>query len=74
MVLLDIEKAYDTVRLNGLLFKLISLYLPDYLLLFLQSYLEGRTYTVHPNDTKSTPKSSPSGCRIIDYTIPPFSF
>jgi hypothetical protein len=43
MVLLDTEKAYDTVRLNDLLFNLISLHLPDYLLLFLLSYLEGRT-------------------------------
>jgi hypothetical protein len=37
MVLLGIETAYDTVRLNGLLFKLISHRLPDYLLFFLQS-------------------------------------
>jgi hypothetical protein len=34
MVLLDIEKAYNTVWLNGPLFKLILLHLPDYLLLF----------------------------------------
>jgi len=35
MVLLDIKKAYGAIWLNGLLFKLISLYLPDYLLFFL---------------------------------------
>jgi len=39
MVLLDIEKPHDTIWLNGLLLKLISLNLPDYLLFFLRSYL-----------------------------------
>ena len=61
MVLLDTEKAYDTIWLNGLLFKLISLHLPDYLLFFLKSYLEGRTFTVHLNDTTYTPKPTSSG-------------
>jgi len=61
MALLDTEKAYDTVWLKDLLFNRISLHLPDYLLFFLKSYLEGRTFTVHLNDTSSTPKSTPSG-------------
>ena len=34
--------------------------MPDYPLIFLQSYLEGRTYTVHLNDTTSIPESTPS--------------
>jgi len=61
MVLIYIEKAYDMVQLNGLLFNLISRHWPNYLLFFLKSYLEGRTFTVHRNDTTSTPKSTPSG-------------
>ena len=61
MVLLDTGKAYDTVWLNGLLFKFIPLHLPDYLLFFLKCYLEGRIFTVHLNDSTSTPKSIPSG-------------
>jgi len=61
MVLPDIGKAYDTLWLNGLLFKLISLPLPDYLLFFLKCYLEGRIFTVHLNDSASTLKSIPSG-------------
>jgi hypothetical protein len=59
MFLLDIENAYDTVWINGLLFKLISLHLPDYLF-FLKSYLEGLTFTVYLNDTTSTPKPNSS--------------
>ena len=61
MFLLDTEKAHDRVWLNGLLFKLSSLHMPDYLLFFLKSYLGSRIYTVHLNDTTSTPKPTPSG-------------
>ena len=39
MALLDLEKAYDTVWTTGLLYKLIALKIPKYLLLFLRSYL-----------------------------------
>jgi hypothetical protein len=56
MVLLDFEKAYHTVWLNGLLFKLILFRLPDYLLFFLKSYLEGRVFTFHLTESTSTPK------------------
>jgi len=61
MVLLDTEKASGTVWLNGLFFKLISLNVPDYLLFFLKSYLEGLTFSVQLNDSTSTPKPTPSG-------------
>jgi len=60
LVLLDIQKACDTLWLNGLLFKLIALHLSDYLLFFLESYLDGCTFTVHLNDSTSTPKPTPS--------------
>jgi hypothetical protein len=59
MALLDIKKAYDTVCLNGFLYKLISLYLPNYSLFFLRSYLKVLTFTVHLNDTNSSPKPTP---------------
>jgi hypothetical protein len=59
-ILLDIEKAYNRVRLNGLLYKFISLYLPGYLLTFLKSYSEGRTFTVHLNDSTSSSKPAAS--------------
>jgi hypothetical protein len=60
MVLLDTEKTYDTVWLNSLLFKLISLHLPDYLFSSVKSCLKGCTFTIHLNNTTSTPKSTPS--------------
>jgi hypothetical protein len=60
LVLPDIEKAFDTLWLNGLLLILISLDLPDYLLFFLKSYLEGCIFSVHLNDSTYTPKPTPS--------------
>ena len=61
MVLLDLEKAYDTVWIHGLLYKLITFKLPAYLLLTLKAFLEGRSFTVHLDDTSSSPKTTPSG-------------
>jgi hypothetical protein len=61
MALLDLEKAYDTVWITCLLYKLIVLKVPKYLLFVLQSYLEGRTYTVHINNAHSTPMRPPAG-------------
>ena len=61
MVSLDIEKAYDTVWIYRLLYKLISLKLPTYLIFTLKAFLEGRSFTVCLNDAFSTPKNTPSG-------------
>jgi hypothetical protein len=61
MALLDLEKAYDTVWITGLLYKLIVLKVPEYLLFNLRSYLEECTYTVHINDVRSTPIRPPAG-------------
>ena len=57
MFLLDTEKVW----LNGLLFRLISFHLPDYLTFFLDSYLEGRTSAVHLNYSTSALKPTHSG-------------
>ena len=46
---------------NVLLFRLIAFHLLDYLIFFLDSYLEGRTSAVHVNYSTSAPKSTPSG-------------
>ena len=60
MALLDLEKAYDTVWITGLLYKFTVLKVPEYLLFVLRSYLEGRTHTVHINDARSTPIRPPT--------------
>jgi hypothetical protein len=60
MVLLDLEKAYDTVWIHGLLNKLIVFKLPTYRLFTLKAFLEGRSYTVHLNHTSSSPNTAPS--------------
>ena len=59
MVLLDIKKAYNTECLSGIFYKLISMHLPNYSLFFPKSYLKGLAFTVHINDTNSSPKPTP---------------
>jgi hypothetical protein len=61
MVSLDIEKAHDTVWINGLLYKLISFKFPIYLIHILKAFLTDRSFTVRLADTFSTPKTTPSG-------------
>jgi len=56
MILLDIEKGYDTVWIHGLLFKLIIFKLSMYLLFIIKAFLEGRTFTVHLMKRSPTPK------------------
>jgi len=60
MVSLDLGKAYDTVWIHGLLYKLITLKLPKYLIFILRAFLVGRSFTVRLNDATSTPKNIPS--------------
>lgn len=61
MVSLDLEKAYDTVWINGLLYKLINYHLPLYLLYFPRSYLTNRSFQVTQNQVTSLPISPPAG-------------
>jgi hypothetical protein len=61
MILLDLKRAYDTVWMYGLLYKLIIFKLPTYLLFLIKAFLEGRSFTVHLNKVLSSPKTTPSG-------------
>ena len=60
MVSLDLEKAYNTVWIYGLLYKLISLQLPPYLCI-LCAFLMGCSFSVQLNDAFSTPKNTSAG-------------
>jgi hypothetical protein len=41
---LDVAKAFDTVWIDGLLYKLILLYFPSYIVHTIAPYLRGRTF------------------------------
>jgi hypothetical protein len=43
-VFLDVVKAFDTVWVTGLLYKLTNLHFPSYLVKVISSYLKGRTF------------------------------
>lgn len=47
MVLMDIEKAFDRVWYDGLIFKLISTSTPHYIIKIIHSFLQNRSYQVH---------------------------
>lgn len=61
MLLLDIEKAFDKVWLEGLLFKLIKLETPPPLIKLLHSYLNNRSFVVKVQNTLSQSKNVTAG-------------
>ena len=50
MVLLDVHKAFDQIWTPGLIYKLIKLKVPDYLIKIISSFLENRTFNVRIQD------------------------
>lgn len=61
MILLDIEKAFDSVWHNGLLYKLVSVNMPMYLCKIIANFLEHRQFAVSVNNSISSFKNMPSG-------------
>lgn len=61
LVLLDIEKAFDTVWHNGLIFKLIKLGFPSHLIKIIKSFLDARSFRVFVNNNGSDSKEVPAG-------------
>lgn len=52
-VSLDVEKAFDTLWTNAIIFKMIMLNFPSKLILFINSYLRGRSFQVAVGKAKS---------------------
>jgi hypothetical protein len=61
LITLDLEKAYDTVWIHGLLSKLISFHFPAYLIHFLHSHLSNRSFSVAVSDEHSPYKLITTG-------------
>lgn len=61
LVLFDIEKAFDSVWHNGLIFKLKHFGFPDYLCGMIREFTKNRTFTVHVGDSQSDPTPIPAG-------------
>lgn len=61
LVLLDIEKAFDTVWIDGIIYKLIEYKFPDYILNFINNYLRNRKFKIKINNSYSQIKTSQSG-------------
>ena len=68
MLLLDIEKAFDRVWTQGLIYKLIDYKFPRYLIKLLQSYLSNRKFKVKINNSLSSLKNIRAGvpqCSVL---------
>ncbi|CAK9799286.1 Probable RNA-directed DNA polymerase from transposon BS [Anthophora plagiata] len=61
MVLLDIQKAFDKVWIDGLLHKMIKQEYPKYLIKLIHSYITERTFKVVYNSSKSTTRKTRAG-------------
>jgi len=61
MIILDIEKAFDTIWHDGLLHKLLALKFPIVIIKLIQSFLADRSYYVNLFDSKSNYFGLPAG-------------
>lgn len=61
LVLLDVEKAFDTVWHNGLIYKMLESNIPKYLCKIVHEFVSDRKYIVSVNESHSSPKSTSAG-------------
>lgn len=61
MLILDIEKAFDSVWHNGLIHKLIKMKLPTFLTRIINAFVRDRKFAVQVNNASSTRLKIPAG-------------
>jgi Reverse transcriptase (RNA-dependent DNA polymerase) len=61
MVLLDVEKAFDSIWHNGLLYKMHLFNFPDYILKLIKSFCSNRSFQVCVGGSLSSAKLIPAG-------------
>lgn len=61
VILLDIEKAFDSIWHNGLIYKLIQLKFPFTLWKLIESFIKNRQFSVFVGDSKSNKINIPAG-------------
>lgn len=61
LIILDIEKAFDSIWHNGLIYKLLHANVPKYLCKLIAEFLSNRTFVVSVNDILSSPKTITAG-------------
>lgn len=60
-IFLDVAKAFDRVWHDGLIYKLIRLNVPRYMILLLRSFLSGRTFAIKINSALSSTRPIEAG-------------
>lgn len=61
LVLLDIEKAFDSIWHDGMIYKMIKSKIPTYLIRLINSFLRNRQFKVHINQGVSQSINIPAG-------------
>lgn len=61
ILFLDIEKAFDSIWHNGLIYKLHKMQIPLYLIKLIKSFLTDRSFIVDINGEQSATRSIPAG-------------
>jgi hypothetical protein len=69
-VFLDVAKAFDTVRIDGLLYKLALLNFPSYIVHTISSYLRCRTFEASFQTAKSSLRSMRAGVAQVGLISP----
>jgi retron-type reverse transcriptase len=69
-VFLDVAKAFDTVWVDGLVYKLTVLNLPSYLVRIITSYLSGRTFEASFKTATSSRRGMRAGVAQGEFIFP----